>query len=50
MRGEEADMQVPATEVGRMIAQLNEFILPNSLMDIFDMYREESATSAALFQ
>ena len=46
--GEEADMQVPATEIGRPIAQLNEFILPNSLKESFDMYREESVKSAAL--
>jgi hypothetical protein len=38
-------MQFPETEIGRMIAQLNEFILPNSLMESFDMYREESVKS-----
>jgi hypothetical protein len=30
-----------------MIVQLNEFILPSSLMESFDVYREESVKSAA---
>jgi hypothetical protein len=40
-------MQTPATEIGQMIVQLNEFILPSSLMESFDVYREESVKSAA---
>ena len=46
-RGEEGDMQTPATEIDQMIVQLNEFILPSSLMESFDVYREESVKSAA---
>jgi hypothetical protein len=45
--GKEADMQTPATEIDQMIVQLNEFILPSSLMESFDVYREESVKSAA---
>ena len=45
--GEEGDMQTPATEIDQMIVQLNEFILPSSLMESFDVYREESVKSAA---
>ena len=33
MRGEKAAMQTPATEIDQMIVQLNEFILPSSLME-----------------
>jgi hypothetical protein len=40
-------MQAPATEIDQMIVQLNEFILPSSLMESFDVYREESVKSAA---
>jgi hypothetical protein len=40
-------MQTPATEIDHMIVQLNEFILPSSLMESFDVYREESVKSAA---
>ena len=40
-------MQTPATEIDQMIVQLNEFILPSSLMESFDVYREESVKSAA---
>src|SRR5579871_2960374 len=46
-RGEEGDMQIPATEIDQMIVQLNEFILPSSLMESFDVYREESFKNAA---
>jgi hypothetical protein len=34
-------MQTPATEIDQMIVQLNEFILPSSLMESFDAYRGE---------
>jgi hypothetical protein len=37
-KGEEADMQTPVTEIDQMIVQLNEFILPSSLMGSFDVY------------
>src|SRR5258708_2982434 len=40
-------MQTPATEIDQMIVQLNEFILPSSLMESFDVYREESVKRAA---
>jgi hypothetical protein len=40
-------MQTPATEIDQMIVQLNEFILPSSLMESFDVYREDSVKSAA---
>jgi hypothetical protein len=40
-------MQPPATEIDQMIVQLNEFILPSSLMESFDVYREESVKGAA---
>jgi len=40
-------MQTPATEIDQMIVQLNEFLLPSSLMESFDVYREESVKSAA---
>jgi hypothetical protein len=40
-------MQTPATEIDQMIVQLNEFILPSSLMESFDVYREEAVKSAA---
>lgn len=40
-------MQTPATEIDRMIVELNELILPSSLMESFDMYREESVKNAA---
>jgi hypothetical protein len=46
-RGEEADLQTLATEIDQMIVQLNEFILSSSLMESFDVYREESVKSAA---
>jgi hypothetical protein len=47
MRGEEAQMQSQATEIDQMIVQLNELILPSSLMESFDVYREESVKGAA---
>jgi len=40
-------MQTPATKIDQMIVQLTEFILPSSLMESFDVYREESVKSAA---
>ena len=40
-------MQTPATEIDQMIVQLDEFILPSSLMESFDVYREESVKRAA---
>ena len=40
-------MQTPVTEIDQIIVQLNEFILPSSLMESFDVYREESVKSAA---
>jgi hypothetical protein len=40
-------MQTPATEIDQMIVQLNEFILPSSLMESFDVYREEAVKRAA---
>ena len=40
-------MQTPATDIDQMIVQLNEFILPSSLMESFDVYREQSVKSAA---
>jgi len=40
-------MQTAATEIDQMIVQLSEFILPSSLMESFDVYREESVKSAA---
>jgi hypothetical protein len=40
-------MQTPLTEIDQMIVQLNEFILPTSLMESFDVYREEAVKTAA---
>jgi hypothetical protein len=40
-------MQTPATEIDQMIAQLNQYILPSSLMESFDVYREECVREAA---
>jgi hypothetical protein len=40
-------MQTAATEIDQMIVQLSEFILPSSLMESFDVYREESVKRAA---
>jgi hypothetical protein len=40
-------MQTPATEIDQMIVQLKEFILPSSLMESFDVYREEAVKAAA---
>ena len=40
-------MQTPSTEIDQMIVQLNELILPSSLMESFDVYREESVKSTA---
>lgn len=40
-------MQSRLTEIDQMIVQLNEFILPSSLMESFDVYREESVKAAA---
>jgi len=45
-RGEEVDLQTPATEVDQMIVQLNEFILPSSLIESFDVYRGEKYKEA----
>jgi len=39
-------MQSPATEIDQMIVQLNEFILPSSLMESFDAYRGEKYKEA----
>ena len=47
MKGEKAEMWTPGTEIDRRIVQLSEFILPSSLMESFDVYREESVKNAA---
>ena len=47
MTVEEAGMETQATEIDQMILQLNEFILPSSLMESFDAYREEAVKDAA---
>ena len=39
-------MQSPATEIDQMIVQLNEFILPSTLMESFDAYRGEKYKEA----
>jgi len=46
LTGEKADMQSPATQIDQMIVQLNEFILPSSLMQSFDAYRGEKYKEA----
>lgn len=43
----EAGMPTAVTKIDQMIVQLNEFILPSSLMESFDLYREESVKTAA---
>jgi hypothetical protein len=40
-------MEAHTQDLDQMIQQLNQFILPSSLMESFDAYREESASSAA---
>jgi hypothetical protein len=40
-------MQTLATEIDQMIVQLNQYILPSSLMESFDVYREECVREAA---
>ena len=40
-------METPATDISRMIRQLNEFMLPGCLMESFDAYREEAVKDAA---
>jgi hypothetical protein len=40
-------MEAHTQDLDQMIQQLNQFILPSSLMESFDAYREESAKSAA---
>jgi hypothetical protein len=47
MNREEAGMASPAIDINQMMEQLNQFILSSSLMESFDMYREESVKSAA---
>ena len=40
-------MQNPATDIEEMIKELNRFQLPGSLMDCFDIYREEAVAAAS---
>jgi hypothetical protein len=40
-------MQTLATEIDEMIVQLNQYVLPSSLMESFDVYREECVREAA---
>ena len=40
-------METQATNIDQMILQLNEFIVPSSLMESFDAYREEAVKDAA---
>jgi hypothetical protein len=47
MAGEEAVMEAQATNMDQMIRQLNEFIVPSTLMESFDAYREESVKASA---
>jgi hypothetical protein len=47
MAGEEAVMEAQATDMDQMIHQLNEFIVPSTLMESFDAYREESVKASA---
>jgi hypothetical protein len=47
MNLEEAGMATPAIDINQMMEKLNQFILPGSLMESFDIYREESVKSAA---
>jgi hypothetical protein len=47
MAVEEAGMERQATNIDQMILQLNEFILPGSLMESFDAYRQEAVKDAA---
>jgi hypothetical protein len=47
MNQEEAGMATPAIDINQMIVQLNQFTLPSSLMESFDVYREESVKVAA---
>jgi hypothetical protein len=47
MAVEEAAMEGQATDIDQMIHQLNEFIVPSTLMECFDAYREESVKASA---
>ncbi len=40
-------MEAQATDIDQMIRQLNEFIVPSTLMESFDAYREESVKASA---
>ena len=39
-------MEIETTEISQMIQELNQFIVPSSLMESFDAYREESVKKA----
>src|ERR1700739_3541435 len=39
-------MQTPFTEIEQMIQELNQYILPSTLMECFDAYREEKYREA----
>jgi len=39
-------MQTPFTEIDQMIQELNQYILPSTLMESFDAYREEKYREA----
>jgi hypothetical protein len=47
MAVEEAAMEAQATDMDQMIQQLNKFIVPSTLMESFDAYREESVKASA---
>jgi hypothetical protein len=39
-------MNDPTTEIHKMIQELNQYILPGTLMESFDAYREEAYREA----
>ncbi len=42
-------MKDPTTEIEKMIQELNQYILPGTLMESFDAYREEAYQTGTQF-
>ncbi len=47
MAVEETTMEAQATDMDQMIPQLNELIIPSTLMESFDAYREDTVRASA---
>src|ERR1700744_3029686 len=45
---EEASMEAQTIDMDQMIHQLNELIIPSTLMESFDAYREESVRASSI--